>query len=237
MKRSHILGILTCLFLASVVAFFLPRPVAALEYSAPVETSPGQIAMIYHRLTGQAPDFAAWAAASDSYLKAGRLDKLTVQQQKAAELQNIFDLISLQDPIVIRVPVKLSAYSHSNYGYFIENFREDTFFSFGFMGQNYAVIPQNLVDRQWIPVSGEAAMKIEKALGAARQLTVYLRVLPKFADKSVPMKLDGIDHWLLMGEPESLSLYSYGGDYLLWESAVAAPSVDAPDQSILDLKR
>lgn len=201
-------------------------------------TSSGQMAMIFYRLTGQVPDFEVWATKAESYENASPFDKVTVLQQKTAELRNIFNLISLQEPVIVRMKAKLSAYSQTNHGFFIENFKDDTFFSYTFMDANYALVPQALLDHQWISVTDAQAKTLEKiAYGSAqRKLDIYIEIIPKSADKAAPMNLEGGDHWLVMGEISNIRIYDPIYKGLVWENKTDdAPS--ATMQELLNLKQ
>lgn len=224
------------LFLANTPV--LPAVAQKLEPRAAEMTSAGQIAMIFYRLTEQTPDFEGWAAKAESYINAPPFDKITILQQKTTELKNIFNLISLQEPIVVSMPVRLSLYSQTNHGFFIENFRDDTYFGYSFMGQNYALVPQALMDHQWISIGGTAATLLEKIAASKknRSLMLYFEITPRFADKTAPLNLDGEDYWLVSGEISNLRIYDPTYGRLVWESN--SGTGPAPDiQELLNLKQ
>lgn len=220
-----------------------PAPEARGEYDAgrtmrrPSVTTPVQIAMTFHRLTGQRPDFQQWAQSSRSYLDASSVDKPGVATRIAADLENMYGLLTSDEPLLVRVPAILSEYSRTSKGFFIENFKEDTYFSYSFNNVKYALIPQKIMDFQWVRTNDDREpARIEDAKRARpnKRVPVFLYLEPKFADAKAPLNLDGADHFLVMAEVKKVEIYHPTTDGLIWRSTEGTPA--ELDRSILNLK-
>ncbi len=218
-----------------VAALFMASPVAAQGVAPPAATSPAYISLLYYRMTGQSPDFEAWAKASDDYVNANSFDKDMVRREKAAEVARAFHLVTYDDPLVVESMVTLSSYSRSKRGFFIESFRPDTFYPMSFLDRNYALVPLDLMDYQWMSVEDESVQqKIEQAIGSKRVAKMFLYLNPTFADKDHPLKMDKKDFWLLSGRVHRLQIFDDRGKELLWEG-YGRHYVGQKQQELLDL--
>ncbi len=202
----------------------------------PTPTSAGYIALLYYRLSGQVPDYEAWAMASDDYIKANSFDKDLVRREKIAEATRAYQLVTYDDPVVISAQVTLSSYSRAKRGFFVENFRPDTFYSYEFLGRNYAVVPLDLMDFQWLSVGDEKTQRsLEELVDAVKgKVRMFMYLTPTFADKQAPLKLENKDYWLLSGRVQKLQIYDQRGRKLLWEG-YGKTHVEQHQQELLDL--
>ena len=212
-----------------------PAPMTS-EIPAPEASSPGYIALLYYRLTGEKPDFEAWAMASDDYIAANSFDKDLVKREKAVEAERAFHLVTFDEPLVMERQVTLSSYSRAKRGFFVEDFRPDTFFSSSFIGRNYAVVPLDLMDFQWVSVDDVKVQReledIVRANGGKARIYVY--VTPNFADKQTPLKINNKEYWLLSGRVQRLQIYDHRGKRMLWEG-FGKNHVEQQQQEVLDL--
>lgn len=202
----------------------------------PTSTSPGHIALLYHRLTGQTPDFEAWAMASDDYANANGFDKDLVRREKAAEVMRAYHLITFEEPVVIEHPVTLSAYSRTRQGFFVQNFRPDTFYAFNFLGRDYAMVPLDLLDFQWLSIADEKELERVRTRIAAdnNHAYMYLSVVPTAADKTNPMRVQDKEYWLLSGKVKRIQIYDKRRQNLLWEGVGREEAVQI-QKEVLDL--
>lgn len=242
----------------SVAAFTLPasaQPAAADpddEVSAappvgqqgfPAFASHVEVATIYHKLTGQLPDFDTWARLSPQCqaekTQTGRID---CQENKRAELKDKFQLQTVTESIPVPfVPAIFSAYSRENNGYVIKNFTDETYLPFSYAGRNYAIIPQGLMDRQFLPITGPAQKDVETALrGAQRKAVVLLYIQPTFASKDAPaVELDGKQYTLISGKVTNIGVYKCRKNQpctLLWEEGTTGDR-EAERENLMNLKR
>lgn len=230
------------LFLAAALALALPAPASAqpvyvppLAKVRPNPTSAGYVAMLYTKMTRQAPDFEKWAMASKDYANAAQFDKMVAAKEKIAELKGVYELLTPNEPLIIELPAKLSEYSQLNGGFFLDNLREDQLFSYNFFSRFYGVAPMNIMDFQWLKVTPAQARAIAAAKAdPANKITAVFYVEPKYADKSAPFDYEGQAHWLISGEVRKMSLFDENG--LLWASP-DKEAEEAASQELLNLKQ
>lgn len=244
MKRMFFYGaIIALLGIAPAGAQTLPTfatpaaPVYGTQEKKSLPSTPDYIAMTFYKLTRQMPDFNAWAQLTPAYKNAAPFEKLSVMDQQAQRMKESYDLLTLQEPLIVEMPVKLSAYSTTNHGYFIENFRADTFFPAFFADQAYAIVPQGIMDKQWLKVSDPLLAKhIDAAVQSRpdRLLMMALFMTPDYADKSAPVFLEGTNYWLMAATIRKMMLYDPGNNLLLWSSDTADIR-DEKHQRLLDL--
>lgn len=234
MKR--IISLLLALLLYTIpvqgqeISALLPSP------AQPQTTTPLYIAMVYHKLAGQAPDFQGWARQTASYAAASDFEKVTVLEQEAGQFRDIFSLVTLADPLIVERTVRLGAYSFDNKGFLVGGLDERTYFSSTFYDRNYAVVIPDLMDYQWIAIEGVSAMDLDKAADlSGRNLKLVLYVDPVYADKQAAIPLDGQDYWLLSGRVSRMSLYTPDGQRMLWERNSTVYKEGETNEEILKL--
>lgn len=195
------------LFLLAPGAAGAQQPPAAAQQpaAAPEVTSPDYIALLYHKLSRQAPDFKVWAEK---------------EQQDPERLKQAYVLLSTAEPVVVETPVKLSTYNSASQGFFIQNFRRSTFFPSSFQGRSYALVPQGIIDKQWMrvddPVTAKALDDAAKAT-PERILRARLVLDPQYADASGAAEIDGVAYWPIAVSVRRIVIYAQDGK-VLWQS-------------------
>lgn len=200
-------------------------------------TEPRYISMVFFKLGGQEPDFAAWARESDAYKTATPFEQPDVLKQKVEELRQFFRILSTRDPITVEMQAKLSAYDQKNRGFFVENFKTSTFFPVHYMDRSFAVVPQGLVDKQWLKVDDTAtaaALEMAARSNGERLLRMTLQLTPQYVDAKSPASIGGEVYWPLVASVRHMALYGQDGKTLLWQSAETVTS-DSKQQSIINL--
>ena len=202
-------------------------------------SSPDYVALLFYKMTAQIPDFDTWARQSSVYKKASVFNRMMILEKEIKKMQEGYNRLSLQEPLVIEMPVRLSGYSHANQGFFIENFRTDTFFPVTYSNQSYAIVPEGIIDKQWLKVATENEARIiemaaREDLGRLLMLTLFLS--PEYADKKTPISLDGRDYWLILTNVKKMFLTSLKSDTLLWQSD-SIKIKDEKSQKLLNLYR
>lgn len=207
----------------------------------PQTTAPDYVAMLFHKLTGQPPDFESWAKATEEYRKASDFDRLAVLDAQMQMLQSTYSLLTIQEPLVFQMPVRLSPYSTTNKGFFVEDFKFDTYFPVDHVDRHFAVIPQGIQDSQWLAVEDAAkAGRIVLEVGKNPQdprLLMVLMLTSKFADKSAPLRMEDKDYWLISASVKKMMLFTADGSEVLWRSDESRPSDNKLQQDLLDLYR
>jgi len=214
--------------LLALLLFALPA--AAQDFNTrPDVTDPSYVSMLFRKLSGTPPDFTALARNSDAYKNAPVQARPSVLEEQIRQLRSVYSLMSLQEPIVVETPVKLSAYSKASGGFFVENFESDTFFTVTDGGDSYALVPQGILDRQWMKAGEDVAQKIS----AAEAPVMVLWLSPRFADADRPAVIDGKTYWLIAVDIQKMALYPKNGKAALWASDFGDPN----KQNLLRLRQ
>lgn len=227
MTRSLHIFFLFCFFLFPL-AICLP----SLAQNKEVSESDKAI-FAFFKLASLTPDYDQWIRNSEKYITSA--EDPTLQR-------DIYEIESLrlkwgfgtynpeQDFIKIRTPVKLAlntARKPQLAFIFPGNISGSVpYFPFPYGNEAVALIVGDLENFMRIDLSPEEFEKISSLIapGQAYDAQLSLRVRPVSADGATPLKLDGMDQWLLMGETGYLEiLYAPQGqsETALW--AYTAP--------------
>ncbi|MDE1151363.1 MAG: hypothetical protein PW788_02405 [Micavibrio sp.] len=181
------------------------------------------IATIYYRLIRQRPDFRSWVPYLPEYKGMSEAERISYLDSKSQDLNYKFNLLTLQEPIAVQFDAVLSPYSDDNEGYIVRNFADETFFSFAFAKNNYAVIPQGLMEHQFLAVQKSAKAAVESGMnGSNRHILMIIYVQPNYADPSAqPTDIAGKSYRLVSGKVVNIALYSMSTNKktatVLWE--------------------
>lgn len=202
------------------------------------DTSPEMIAKIWYRLAGKTPDFAVWASHTEEYKKADMLLKETVQEEKAAELAEGFNLLVPGDQIVAHFDAQLSEYSVENQGYLIENVTPLTFIKIEYAGEKFALVPSDFYEAQWLPMEAKAAQKVDTlrlASESGTHASLALFLSPQYAE-GTPVTLDDGQYKVLSADILILAFYNEEGE-ALWRKTynTTAPENAQQQQDLLNL--
>ncbi len=156
-------------------------------------------------------------------------------EKKSKELEETYNLLTMADPILVEMPVKLSGYNAMQKGFIIENFKPDTFFDFTYRDQNYALVPRALTEKQWVPVPPGEADAFLSLTKEGRDALAQITMTPRYADPQSPMEIEGKPHWLMLGEIAGISIWTADGSRKLWQSEGGGPSTEP--NKLLDLYR
>lgn len=233
--------LLAFLLLAAPAAAQLDIPGVAVASQKPPLTDARTVAMTYYRFSGQMPNFPAWALLSEEYEKAPAYEKLMTQDRIAKALAQDFSLIAVGDQVVVDLPVRLSEYSVANKGYVIEGIAPGTSFPFEYAGERFAVIPDNLIDRQFLSADGMPAKAIDdlrRASQDGKSAVLTLVLLPRAAPKEAAEDVDGTPVRLIGAEIGGMSFFDAEGR-LVWHENPPRPGTGdaARQQELLNLYR
>ncbi|MDI1226162.1 MAG: hypothetical protein PSY14_00560 [bacterium] len=185
----------------------------------PVATSPLYIAMLYHKLAGDAPDFAGWTKQWDLYQKTDMADRPALLDKRVGEMTNTFNLMTPAEPIIVQSRIKLSTYSATNQGFFVQNFNDVTFFNYSYMGKRYALIPGGAAKYQWLKAPANMAEAIMRETDNGTAGKVTLTLISMRADPK-PLVMNGTPYNLLMADISKIELWSKDGKTLVWDSQI-----------------
>ncbi|MBI1215303.1 MAG: hypothetical protein GC185_05720 [Alphaproteobacteria bacterium] len=188
----------------------------------PQWSSDFDIAAIYYKLRGAAPDIGQWAMSTDEYKAVANnaFERQSVLENQMADLRSKFSVLSLNDDIVIRMAVQVGEYSPLNQGFIVgDEFSEHAFFRYNFGGEHFAVVPQKLEDEKWVSAPPNIAADItaaaEKSKG--RLVNAALFVKPVYASKQ-PAQLDeNYSYNLISATIDNIMFFDAGWKKVIWE--------------------
>lgn len=204
----------------------------------PTLASPRDIALMYARYAGEAPDFQTWALEEDEYKNASAFDKGKVQTQLAQNMLETFQLLTSGQPFSVDLPVMLGEYNADLKGYLVDSIKEDTFLPFSYMGKNYAVIIRRIADFQWLPVDDLAQAKaiddVRLKSTDGKSAVITFTLIPQKAERQTPLKFDNKEYWMLATRPANIAIYDDVG-MLLWQQTVNDDNNSETRQKIINL--
>ncbi|MEZ0260232.1 MAG: hypothetical protein ACAH80_04440 [Alphaproteobacteria bacterium] len=207
--------------------------------AAPSITTPEQVMLLHHVLSARRPDFKGIARASDEYKAANDFDKEKVVDAKVMALRNNYEMTTAGDKLVVKVPVTVSSFSVRNKGFIINELNDAMNFKYVYSGKNYAFIPLQLGEHQWIDASDDAtALAIDKGRGKNNDYMLYIFFSPTYADppdRMTPLE-DGKEYTVMTGSIDHIDLFDAESKEKLWSNMQkAAP--DPMNDSLLQLKK
>jgi len=212
-------------------------PPLAVQSAKPALTSPFTIALTYYKLAARAPDFESWVKQKDSYKNANRFDQPAMMSAMVQQMKDAYNNLLLTEPLIVQTQVTLSPYDAKNQGFFVESFKSSTFFPASYAGESYAIVPEDITDKQWLKVDDpDVAAATEKAAaGNNHLLTMVIYLTPRYADTKSPAVIDGENYWPIAADVKQMMLYpAADSNTVLWQST-DANKLDKLHQSILNL--
>lgn len=243
MKKIILTGIfLCCVCLMPLTGAIAQDDVAQIpKDTKPAATSPYTITLAFYKLSRQAPDFESWVKQKDSYKNANPFDQPGMLADMVQKMKDDYNALALTEPLVVETQVTLAPYDAKNQGFFVESFKGSTFFPSQYAGQSYAIVPQDITDKQWLKMDDpDTAKAIDAAAnGNNHVLSMVLMLIPKYADATAAATIDGESYWPIVAEVKKMMLYppdnSPDKDNLLWQSG--ADAADKNYQSIINLRQ
>ncbi|MCC7037747.1 MAG: hypothetical protein IT560_10645 [Alphaproteobacteria bacterium] len=206
------------IFLSLLIVALLSTPALAFS-TKPAPTSALYIAMLYHKLSGDMPDFTGWTKQWDTYQKTEMADRPALLESRVGEMTNTFNLMTPAEPIVVQSRIRLSGYSATNQGFLVQNFNDVTFFSYNYMGKRYALIPGGMAKYQWLKAPANMADAIMRETDNGASGKVTLTLISMRADPK-PLEMNGKAYNLLMADISKIELWSKDGKTLVWDSQI-----------------
>lgn len=224
--------ILACALLALLL------PALALAAARMPQATPAlYIAMLYEKLTGKtgkAPDFEEWVKNWKKFKDADFAARQEIMTAKLAELNNAYNLITYAEPIVVKAKVKISGYSPMGRGFLVQNFNEMTFFTYSYMGKNYALIPSGMADYQWLKAPPTLADLVMRETKNGHEAIVTLTLISMKADPK-PMVMGRRAYRLLLAEISKIEMWSRDGQNIIWDSQIG--SADKTHKDVMNLRQ
>ena len=177
------------------------------------------VAMLFHKITNQNPEFSDWASQSNAFKNAPEAQKNMVLSQIINRLQTKFDLMGFDEPIHVESYITLRQYKPEAEGFFVNEFKSDTYFTYVFDGEHYAVIPTDLMDYEFLKLSKEKMIELGDHITADNRLFMRLSLSPVGGDAKDKTRLNnGHENWLLATRVLDIEIWSPRDRTLLWRS-------------------
>lgn len=203
-----------------LVILLLSAP--ALADTRPAKTQDIHIAMLYHKLTNKGePDYEKMIGKWSRYQKANLMERSEMLEKYVPPMKEAYDLITPTEPIVANVRVKISGYSPSQKGFFVQSFNDMTFFKFMYMDQRYMVIPSGIAEYQWLKAPPGLADIVMRETKNGHDANLTLTLISLKVDPN-PMIMDKLRYNLLLAEISKIELWSKDGKSIIWDSAMGS---------------
>ncbi len=203
---------------AALAVIMLAAPAYAFS-TKPVATTPLYIAMLYHKLAGDAPDFTGWVKKWKTYQDTELAERPALLENRVKEMTNTYNLMTPLEPIVVQSKIRISGYSPANQGFLVQNFNDVTFFNYNYMGKRYALIPGGMAKYQWLKAPANMADAIMRETENGFNGKVTLTLISMRADPK-PLVMSGKSYNLLMADISKIELWSQDGKTLIWDSQI-----------------
>lgn len=198
------------------------------------------VGLLFYRMTNQTPPYDLWIKDRPGFDKLAPMDQDKFAATELPRLEREFISTAPETtPIVVRSAVKLriEAVKRAGPGSLPKNVLRidypvsgNVYFPYPLPERTIAVIPNGIELYREIPLTEDEAKAIRARLDINGNATLVLEIVPRMADGTKPMKLDGIDQWLMFGELGYIALYNNYID-LLW--SYQAPSYTLKGQDTL----
>ena len=227
--RAALIAFAVAAFACAASAQVVPQP------KMPDQTKPIYVAMLYEKFKhpgGDSPDFEEWVRQSPDYDNAQLFERPALVLKNAKDLKATYDLLTPTEPVIVMVNAHISSYSTTAKGFLVENFKNRTFFEYTYLGKRYAFVPNGLDRYQWLKALPEEVPEIMRESDNGRSANLVVSLIPIQADPK-PMKLNGKDYLLMMGDISKIEMWSKDGAHVVWDDKMNAPS--SVRSKILDL--
>lgn len=177
------------------------------------------VAMLFNKITNQQPDLTRWAQTSKLYQNTPATQKAAVLQTTIDKLRTKFSLMGPNEPIYIEQYITLRQYRPDAQGVFIDEFTPQTYYTYGFDNEYFAVIPSDLMDYEFLKISPDEMKDIGQHITNKNRLFMRLSLVPIKGDSSETVRLsNGFQNWLLAAKVMDIELWSPKDQTLLWRS-------------------
>ena len=211
---------------AVIIACFACTSYAQSPQKMPEQTKAIYIAMLYEKFRhpgGDTPDFEEWVRKSPDYDNAQLYERPALVLKNSKDLQATYDLLTATEPVYVMVKAHISSYSSTAQAFLVENFKSRTFFDYAYLGKRYALVPNGLEKYQWLKAVPEEVAEIMRESDNGRAANLVVSLIPSQADPK-PMKLNGQDYYLMMGDISKIEMWSKDGSHVVWDDKMNEPA-------------
>lgn len=199
-------------------------------------THPERILMAFEKTGALQPDFADWAAHSPYLDAAKATDRDAIISRETNRLSNAYATFDTTEPLVVHVKLTLNDYSTLQEILTLDEFTQQTFFSYAIYGREVAIVPKDIANFHTLKIRQAEMDEILKKAGGTG-IVAELLLKPTYADTRAPFEKGGRSYWLLLGDIGELRLWSADENdpKLLWLYR-ADWFQPKEDRDLLDLK-
>jgi hypothetical protein len=202
---------------ALILGFLVIPAVAGAAERGDVSLTPASsstdVGMVFYKMIGAQPDFDSWVTSESRYRNAPPDQQAGLLATERTKLEIAFNALDVKKtPLVVRTAVNLKIASIP--GDTKRNLEVtfpaegNVYFPYTVGGQNISIIPNGIDLYRRIPLTSAEAASIQGRLNYNGSATMVVEIVPVKADGSQPMRLDGIDQWLMIGEIGFIGFYN-----------------------------
>ncbi len=227
--RAAIAGLCT---LALLILGASAQTAHAQQLSKGKISSAEDVAFAFYKLSGTKPDLEHWAQKSQIPGDISVAEYPAYKRAKLRRLQSQYQSYNPENTLKILINAKISLRPAQKWktsgvgaknrpGVEIDLGMQDTpYFPYQVADQWISVIIKDIDKVLSFDLTNEDQAKISSGFhlsgNMSRSVTLVMTVKPLSADAKAPLRLNGIDQWLLMGELVSASFWNNQGE-LVWE--------------------
>lgn len=185
-----------------------------------------EIAIAFFKVAKNNPDFEKWAKGTKEYkvvAPALAEDYIAKEKQRLMKEWQAFDpasdILNIRSTITVHLKQGVDEKGTETYGMEMTFEKNDApYFPFEFQDYKFAVIPQKMESFQKQTLTKEQFALMLADFEQNLTATTYLYLQMKAAQSYIqqPYEIDGIEQWVLLANPVTLSLKSYRTGADLW---------------------
>lgn len=173
MNRAAAMATWKCLLGGVVLVFGVAGAAPPVQQD---DLDPMDVALVYHKLTGESLDFAALAARSDAVRRATSFDRPDAVKAEQARLEALLTAASPTREFLLRVSDNISQYDHDKAEFPIALFQPGYYVPLQAFGREYQVVFANAASARAIPMAKEPAREFDARLNTmGRNVTNEIR--------------------------------------------------------------
>lgn len=220
---------------AGFVLFLLSAAIPAQAQISRKPSSAEEVAFTFYKLSNTKPDFKRWV---DEMPVPAEVSVAAKPAYKRAMLRRLRTMYENHDPekfltiragaaVVMRRPPKDIVFVAPEDAYIpgfdisLSDTPKAPYFPYPVADQWVTIIVKDLEEALSVDMTEEQVEKLKPGFGLYKNMhkksvTLFLTLKPLSADASAPLRMNGIDQWLLMSEIVNISLWNED-DELIWQ--------------------
>lgn len=202
---------------ADIKPFYSPyEEITKLHVLRPA-TTPEQIGMAFLKLSDLQPDFTKWAALTPKSQSVPEYDRDIVALQELSRLQNEYENLDIEEPLVIRTLVEMRNFSAAQEILFLNEIGPRTYFKFNAYDLPIVILPRGLAQFSKLKLPPrEADFVFERQRGRDNAI-LELAVVPERVVTERTVTLNNGDFYPIVARIAQFSLWTHEEDStMMW---------------------